>query len=270
MLDGVGGGSFPPPQPVSSSILPTVALFMSRESTVEISAELLRRLHRIHRQLTDLRGQLDRGPRQIKAGENFVAKAVAEVDAVKALQKKTKLAADEKQLTLKSRENRVLELKGKLNSAASNKEFSLLKEQIAADEQANAVLADEIFEVLENLDEIAERLRDTEAELAKQQADHQVRVAEVNDKMTLLQSELARVEAELAETEAQIPAAVKADYQRVVDSKGEEGLAPIDGDSCGGCYQTLTTQMRENLQMSQLVRCPNCNAFLYLPEDRRP
>jgi uncharacterized protein len=78
------------------------------------------------------------------------------------------------------------------------------------------------------------------------------------------------VEAELAETETRIPLAVKADYQRVVDSKGEEGLAPIDGDSCGGCYQTLTTQMQENLQMSQLVRCPNCNAFLYLPENRRP
>jgi uncharacterized protein len=189
---------------------------------------------------------------------------------VKALQKKTKMLADEKQLTLKTRENRVLDLKVKLNSAASNKEFSLLKEQIAADEQANAVLADEIFEVLENLDVLASNLKEANAELAKQQAEHQVRIAEVAEKSTLLKSELARVEAELAETETRIPLAVKADYQRVVDSKGEEGLAPIDGDSCGGCFQTLTTQMRDNLAMSHLVRCPNCNAFLYLPENRRP
>ncbi len=243
---------------------------MSRETTVEISAELLRTLHRIHRQLTDLRGQLERCPRQIKAGENFVAKAAADVDAVKAQQKKTKMAADDKQLTLKTRENRVFELKAKLNSAASNKEFSLLKEQIAADEQANSVLSDEIFEVLENLDVLAGNLKEANAELAKQESDHQIRVVEVSEKSTLLKSELARVEAELAETEKRIPASVKADYQRVVDAKGEEGLAPIDGDSCGGCYQTLTTQVREYLQMSQLVRCPNCNAFLYLPENRRP
>ena len=164
MLKGTGGGSFPSPQPISYSILPTVASSMSRETTVEISAELLRTLHRIHRQLTDLRGQLERCPRQIKAGENFVAKAAADVDAVKTLQKKTKMAGDEKQLTLKTRENRVLELKVKLNSAASNKEFSLLKEQIAADEQANAVLSDEIFEVLENLDVLAGNLEEANAE----------------------------------------------------------------------------------------------------------
>ncbi len=242
---------------------------MSRDTSVEISAELLRSLHRIHRQLTDLRGQLDRGPRQIKAGETLVAGAAAAVEAIKDQQKKHKMAADAKQLTLKGRENRVLELQGKLNTAGSNKEFNLLKDQIAADEQANAVLADEIFESLEQLDVVAEQLIAAQAEHAKQQSDHQARLIEINERMTLLGSELARVESELAETEKRIPAAVKNDYQRVVDAKGEEGLAPIDGESCGGCFQTLTTQMRDRLQLSQLVRCPSCNAFLYLPENRR-
>ncbi len=47
---------------------------------------------------------------------------------------------------------RIVDLEGKLNTAASNREFSLLKEQIAADEQANSVLSDEILEALEQLD----------------------------------------------------------------------------------------------------------------------
>ncbi len=243
---------------------------MSRDTSVEISAELLRSLHRIHRQLTDLRGQLARGPRQLKAGEGLVAAAAEAVESAKTLQKKQKMAADEKQLNLKQRENRVKELQGKLNIAGSNKEFNLLKEQIAADEQANEVLSDEIFEALEQLDVTAEQLAAAQAEHTKQQADHETRSDEVAERMTRLSSELARVESELAERETGIPAAVRKDYQRVVDAKGEEGLAPIDGESCGGCFQTLTTQMRDRLQLSQLVRCPNCNAFLYLPENRRP
>ncbi|MFG0286773.1 MAG: C4-type zinc ribbon domain-containing protein, partial [Rhodopirellula sp. JB044] len=40
-------------------------------------------------------------------------------------------------------------------------------------------------------------------------------------------------------------------------------------ESCGGCYQTLTTQVVSQVMLSKLTFCPNCNAMLYLPEDRR-
>ena len=39
---------------------------------IEFSAKLLQTLHRIHRQREDLENELQRGPRQIKAGEGMV------------------------------------------------------------------------------------------------------------------------------------------------------------------------------------------------------
>ncbi|TWU41409.1 putative zinc ribbon domain protein [Novipirellula aureliae] len=243
---------------------------MLNRTSIEISTELLRTLHRIHRQLTDLRSQLDRGPRQIKAGEAMVVRSAAAIAEIEERRKKAILASDEKQLQLQTRELHIEELKAKLNIAGSNREFSLLKDQIAADEQANLVLSDEIFEGLERIDSIDQELAKAQAEWQEQQADQQQRVADVDAKMKTLTVELHRVEAELEESEKQIPAAVKADYQRMVRAKGEEALAPTDGGSCGGCNQTLTTQLISTVQLSQLVRCPNCNAFLYLPENRRP
>ncbi|TWU20595.1 Chromosome partition protein Smc [Novipirellula galeiformis] len=242
---------------------------MSTGSNIEISAPLLRTLHRIHRQLTDLRGRISRGPRQIKAGEAMVLKVQTDMDDLQQKLKKAKIASDEKQLQLRSREARIEEIKVKLNTASSNREFTTWKEQIAADEQANSVLSDEILEGLESLDELEAELKALKSELEKQESEHEQRVQEVQAKMESLRGELARVENELVETEKQIPSAVRADYDRLTKSKGEEALAPIDGDSCGGCYQTLTTQVMSQLQLSRLVRCPNCNAFLYLPENRR-
>ena len=87
--------------------------------------------------------------------------------------------------------------------------------------------------------------------------------------MTELKSELERVENELSSAESEIPAAALGDYRRVTEAKGEEALAPVEDESCGGCYQRLTTQYIDRLRMSMLIRCPSCNAFLYLPEDRR-
>ncbi len=243
---------------------------MSSQSKIEISTELLRTLHRLHRQITDLRGQIERGPRQVKAGEALIAKASAAVESARDAQRKAKLASDDKQLQLKSREIRIEGLEAKLNAAASNREFTTLKEQIAADKQANSVLSDEILETLEQIDILDEALKQAEAELSKQRGEHESRTKEIESKMGSLHSELERVESELKETEKKIPAAAFADYKRLTEARGEEALAPVESDSCGGCCQTLTTQFIERLRMSMLIRCPNCNAFLYFPEDRRP
>ena len=55
-------------------------------------------------------------------------------------------------------------LKAKLNAAASNREYQALKDQIAADQMAGSVLADEILEALEKIDELAAVSRRAAAE----------------------------------------------------------------------------------------------------------
>ena len=240
---------------------------MPNDAQIKISTVLLRTLHRIHRQKTDLDGQIARGPRQIKAGDALVAKAESEMQVIKENLTKANLLSDEKQLQLKSREDKIVDLQTKLNSAASNREFDLLKEQIAADKQANSVLSDEILEAMEAIDELEVELKDAQTEVERQTGDQAKRISEVESKTADLHKELDRVTAELEESEKQIPAEVIGEYRRVISAKGEDALAPVEEGSCGGCYQVLTTQYIDRLRMSVLIRCPSCNAFLYLPEN---
>ncbi len=233
------------------------------EPVIEISPDLLQRLHRIHRQRTDLQSQIDRGPRQIAAGEAMIQKCrQALVDAGEAM-KRAKLMADQKQLQLKEREDRLVTLQGKLNAAASNREYDSFKEQIAADEQANSVLSDEILETLERIDQLELERQERQQELEDRLAEQESMTRSVMEKTEGLREDLARVEAEREQAEGLIPSSAKADYLRLVGARGEEALAPVDGDSCGGCYQTLTTQLVNRIMLSHLVRCPSCNAFLY-------
>ncbi len=239
------------------------------KAKIEFSSVLLRRLHALQQQRTELKDQIERGPRQIKAGEAMAAKAQADVDAKKDVLKKARLASDEKQLTLKTREDNIVQLQAKLNTAASNLEFDTFKSQIAADEQASSVLSDEILESFEHLDQLEGELKAAESELEKQQADQKKRIEDVEAKLVEVRSSLERVESELAESEKEIPSAARAVYVRLTESKGDEALAAIDDNSCGGCYQTLTTHVVDQLRLSIMVNCPNCNAFLYAPENTR-
>src|SRR5262249_14711274 len=157
--------------------------------------------------------------------------------------KQAKMAADEKQLQLKHREAKLLDLQAKLNMAQSNKEYQLLKDQMAADKQANSVLADEILESLEKIDQLQVAVKTAEANLAKTKDELAKVRKRVSDQQQGLESELARVRGELDAAEAQLVGDFKDNYLRLSHSMGEDSLAPVDAECCGGCSQTLTVQM---------------------------
>jgi predicted nucleic acid-binding Zn-ribbon protein len=235
-----------------------------------VSADALRQLHRIHRQLTDLRSRLDLGPKQVQAAAANLNRMKADVQRAKEQLTKTRVHADDKQLQLRQREDRIKDLQSKLNSCSSNREYQALQEQIAADEQANSVLSDEILEALEKIDEQQEQLEDRQKsfETASQKLDELQQ--RVETEKSGLESELARVQGELSEAEACLPADFRTDYQRITRARGEDALAQVDGETCGACYQVLTQQTINELRMSKPVFCKSCGAVLYLPENRSP
>jgi uncharacterized protein len=231
-----------------------------------IGTSVLRTLHRIHRQLTDLKEQLDRGPKQIRATEANVQHREDAMAKTKAEAKALRMAADQQQLQLKSGEDKVKELRRKLNAISSNREYQVLLEQIAADEMTNSVLADEILEALEKIDAFQTNIAEAQAAAAaaKQKA------AEVRDEVAkrepALSADIARLEAELQETEATLPAEIREVYRRIVRQKGEDALAMVENQCCGGCNQQVPLNVCNQILMGQPVFCRTCGRMLYMPE----
>ena len=225
--------------------------------------ESLATLHRIHRQLTDLRDRLERGPKQIKAAEANVKKCEAELTQAKDAFKQAKLAGDEKQLQLKSREAKLADLGAKLNMAQSNKEYQLLKDQIAADKQANSVLADEILEALEKQDQLQAAIKLADVNLGKTKDDMAKVRQRIGDQQQGLETELGRVTGELKAAEDLLDGDFKENYLRLSRSMGADALAPAEGGCCGGCSQTFTTQTLNLLKLDKPVFCKSCGRMLY-------
>ena len=119
-----------------------------------VVSEIMRTLHRIHTQLSDLRARIAAGPRQIAAHTAQVEAAEAARTGVQEDVKKAKMSADQKQLQLKSAEAKIGDLNGKLNACKTNREYQTLRDQIAADRMATKVLEDEILESLERIDSL--------------------------------------------------------------------------------------------------------------------
>jgi len=237
---------------------------------MSVTASALRELHRIHRQLTDLRERKDRGPKQIKARETNLTRLSDELTKIQADHKGARVRSDQKQLLLKSGEDKIESLKAKLNAAASNREYQALKDQIAADQMAGSVLADEILEAMEKIDELAAQIAEQQQKIVVAKGELVKAEELVRQQAGQLDAEITRLEAELRTAESVLPDDFREGYQRVVNSKGEDAMAEVQGDFCGGCYQQLTPNNLSELRMALAIFCRNCGRLIYLPEDRLP
>lgn len=231
-----------------------------------VSADSLRTLHRLHRQLADLRDQLAAGPRQLAARTKQLQTAEAAQTAVQEEIKKAKMTVDQKQLQLRSAESKILDLEGKLNACKTNREYQTLGDQIAADKMATKVLEDEILEALERLDAVKKTLAPAEAEIATVKKSLAETKARVDGETATLEAEVARIKADLDAAELELPVDSREVYHRIVKSKGAEAMAAVEGESCGGCFQQLTGNMLAELSMGRVVPCRSCGCLLYLPK----
>jgi len=235
-----------------------------------VTATALRDLHRIHRQLADIRDRLTRGPKQVAAGEANLARLKTTWDEAQETVKQARVASNQKQHQLDENEGHIADLKRKLNGASSNREYQALLEQIAADEMANSVLQDEILESFDKIEELDSSCVQCEKAHAGAQEQLQALTTKVQAEKEMLESECARLETELAEAEKVLPGDFRADYDRIAKVRGEDAMAVVaEGESCDGCYTMITPQMYDFLLQSKPVFCKSCGRLLYLPEDTK-
>lgn len=229
-------------------------------------ADALRTLHRIHRQLNDLKGRLARGPRLIKAHDASVAKLQTAYDDLKAEHQKLRVAVDQKQLQLSTNEASVKKREGQLIQASDNREYQALKDQIAADTMANSVLADEILEGMEKADEMAGAVAAAEQALTKGKEDAEKAKAVILNEQPGMQADIDRLQGEMKEVETGLPTEFKDSYDRLVRGRGEDALSQVEGHYCSGCNRQIPVNRINELMMGKPVACLSCGRLLYLPE----
>jgi predicted nucleic acid-binding Zn-ribbon protein len=231
-----------------------------------LTAESLQKLHRLHQQVTNLRERLEKGPRQLLAKEKELAGVEQLQVDLKEQITRVQMAADEKQLESRERDAKVADLKGKLISCSTNKEYQTLTEEIEVNRVATSDIDDEVLAFLEELDKLeqqAEELGGRQSEVSSQLGQLK---GDVEADQKQLGEELERTQGELKEAENQLPDDFRQDYQLLAESRGEGALAEVDSEVCSGCYQRITSQMLNELFLSKPVFCKSCGCLLYLAE----
>jgi predicted nucleic acid-binding Zn-ribbon protein len=131
---------------------------------------------------------------------------------------------------------------------------------------ANSVLADEILEGMEKIDQLVLQVKEAEKSVEAIKNDLLKFRDGVAAEGQVIGGDIARLEKDLAEAEKNLPASLRDDYQRVIRGKGADGMASVEDLVCQGCGQKITLNMQNELMLSHPIFCKNCGSLLYLAE----
>jgi len=229
------------------------------------SSQALKTLHELHQRLQEVQEDLARGPRQIQAKKKSIEKRKTDLEHRRQKLKQLKLTADQKNLQLKTNENKIADLRAKLNLAASNREYEIITGQIDADTMANSVLEDEILEALTMIDQAQAEVKQAEQDVATAEAELKKLTADVQAVEPGLTDRARQLAAEVADAEKVLPDDIVPQYRRAVQAYGADALAAVEDRNCTSCHMQLTMQKMVELGAGKLMFC-TCGRLLYLPD----
>ena len=218
-------------------------------------------------QVAALTAELQLLPRQIAAVEEDVATRSAKFDALKT--RTRQIEADRKKLDLdvQSKKAAIARYKSQQQQTRKNEEFAALNHEIEHAEKEISALEDSELELMEAYDKGLALVAEAQKELAVFQDKAKHKKADLEKRASAVAAELTSAKEKQAEAEKAVPEDALARYRRILKSKKDVAIVPIQGGACGGCHMKLTQQTIVTARGSEdLTACENCGRLVYWTE----
>ena len=176
------------------------------------------------------------------------------------------LEAERKKLELdaEAKRNQVAKYRTQLFQIKSNTEYQALLKEIEQLECLIQDVEDQELEFMEQVEQLQPQLRVEQQQLAELTARANNEKNELQKRDELIRQELAQLQAERTVLAQQVDPDVLARYERLLRSKGNAVVVPVQHGNCGGCHLHLAPQLVYNSRHNnELTSCDYCGRILY-------
>ena len=214
--------------------------------------------------VTALSTELERLPDQIAAVEDELAARAAKFDEVK---NRTRLIeSDRKKLDLdvQSKQAAIARYRSQQQTTRKNEEFAALNHEIEHTEKEISALEDSELELMEAYDKGLASVAAAQKELGIFQEKAKQKKADLEKRAAAVTAELVGAKEKQAAAEQAVPEDDLARYRRILKSKKDVAIVPINHGACGGCHMKLTSQTVLTARGGEtLIACENCGRLVY-------
>jgi predicted nucleic acid-binding Zn-ribbon protein len=206
-------------------------------------------------------------PEEIASKKASIAALRAETEEKKKTFVNLNSLKKEKEAILESKETLVAKHSSELNTIKSNDAYKAMLTEIEKAKADSSVIEDEILNLMEQIDKESENVKTYEVSLKEAEQKITAEIAALEAEGKNIQNEIGAI-AIVRENEAKkVDANLLGQYERIREGRNGQGMAPIDGESCGACGMMLRPQLiNQTFKFTDIVSCDNCSRILYKKE----
>ena len=214
-----------------------------------------------------LTAELENLPRQILALDEELETRTERFEELRNRTRQIETERKKLDLDVQSKQAAIARYKAQQSQTQKNEEFAALNHEIEHAEKEIAALEDAELELMEAYEKGLATVAEGQRELLAAQEKTKQKKAELEARTAKASCDLSQARTEQAEAEAAVPEDALTRYRRILKSKRDVAIVPIQGGACGGCHMKLTTQTTVTARGGEtLATCENCGRLVYVAE----
>ncbi len=163
-----------------------------------------------------------------------------------------------KQADIKKKENQLLAVK-------KNEEYQALLHEMEMHKKQIAIKEERIIAIMMELDEAKSCLEEDKKRIGGEQEEITAECSKIDGELAVAVSERKALEGQRGPLIAEIDPSMLSKYERIRKAKKTgPALVPLQGESCSGCFMTITAQhVNEILAGDKFMPCNHCGRLVY-------
>jgi predicted nucleic acid-binding Zn-ribbon protein len=215
-----------------------------------------RKIAKLQREIRDIPARKADIEKQLEGAKSRLSQAR---DALK------KVTADLKQLEVEAETHRekILKYKQQQMESKTNEQYRAFLQEIATAEKNIAALEDREIVLMEQIEASKKNIAERETELKEEEGGVSEEQEMLEERLTEVQEDLAALVADRGRITSAVNPSLLVKYDRLFKNKGDFAVVQVQKDHCSGCHMRLPPQVTNDaLNPDKLVICNFCGRML--------
>ena len=216
--------------------------------------------------IVQLRGEL---PEEVAGLENEIASMQAKVAQLNDLIDEYAKSIESNKETIIELDEQIAKYQGQIDNIANSREFDSINKELENQGLLRQIAEKHIGETKIAISERKDTIEDIERRIEIREADLEAKKEELANIIESTAVEEENLQAKRSELASKVDARTMSAYDRIrVSVRNHLAVVPVyNGDSCGGCFNTITPQRLIDIASGKkLIICEHCGRIIVNPD----
>ncbi len=202
--------------------------------------------------------------KEIERREGEIARLAAEVKTLKDAWEEKDGVRRTREQTIQDASRKATDRRMRMSQIKNIKELQALQREIGAIKESNAIVEEELIEVMTDLEQQEEVLKQKDEVLTGLQNDWKGKKESLEEEIAEIKEKIEQTRESREATASRLNDDLMGKYELLFDRRGGTAVVAVSSAICQACYMNIPPQLWNDVLRNERVNlCPSCQRILF-------